>query len=98
MRHGPTSMDYLPLLPQSDLGRQDIDSRTLDKLMRLLEVRLAQLREENDQRLDEVKTATIRGRIAELKALLAIPDLVQGSPAASGGGSAFDAFPSPSAQ
>lgn len=76
------------------LTRADFDSRTWERMRAVLEARLQTLRIENDDRLDEVKTASIRGRIAELKELLALDQRGQ-APATRGDGSAFDAFPTP---
>ena len=75
----------------SPLLRADFQTGTWDRFAELMRRRLAAHREENDQRLDDVKTATLRGRIAELKELLALGDQ---APAESVPGSAsFDAFP-----
>lgn len=41
-------------------------------LMRHLEDRLAELRQQNDATLDDRATATLRGRIAEVKSLLSL--------------------------
>ena len=76
------------------LTHSDFQTRTWDNFKAELEQRLAQHREANDNRLDPEKTANLRGRIAELKELLALAP--KPAPAPSGGGSAsFDAFPSP---
>lgn len=76
------------------LLRDDFQSRTWERMEAHLRERLAELREENDTRLDDVKTATLRGRIAEIKELLALA--AKPAPATRGEGSAsFDAFPSP---
>lgn len=91
------STEYIALASRSELEREDFKTRTWAHFAALLELRLAALREENDNRLDDVKTATIRGRIAEIKALLALPQLAA-SPAASDAGNAFSAFPAPTAR
>ena len=41
-------------------------------LMRHCEDRIAELRQRNDADLDERQTANVRGRVAELKALIAL--------------------------
>ena len=48
-------------------------------LMRHIEARIAELRQRNDADQDDRATASLRGRIAELKALLALdkPDPTQ---------------------
>lgn len=89
--------EYASLVARSELDREDFKTRTWAHLSALLELRLAALREENDHRLDDVKTATIRGRIAEVKTLLALSQLAA-SPAASDAGNAFSAFPAPTAR
>lgn len=88
--------DYQALLAKSQLERDDFKLRTWPRLRALLEDRLADLREQNDNRLDDEKTANLRGRIAEVKALLALEQLAS-APASSGPGSAssLDAFPEP---
>lgn len=75
------------------LTRADFESRTWDRLRALLEQRLAAQREQNDQRLDEVKTAHIRGRIAELKELLALGQQAQAPATRASASASFDAFP-----
>lgn len=90
--------DYLPLAQRSEVSREDFKTRTWAHFAALLELRLAALREENDQRLDDVKTATIRGRIAEVKALLALPQLAASPAASVTGNDAFSAFPVPTAR
>lgn len=76
------------------LTHSDFQTRTWEHFKAELERRLAAHREANDNRLDPEKTAHTRGRIAELKELLALAP--KPAPAPSGGGSAsFDAFPSP---
>ena len=74
----------------------DFNTRTWERLEAVLQARLSKLREENDDRLDETSTAFVRGRIAELKELLLLPENVA-APAKGGFGSAssFDAFPAP---
>lgn len=92
------SADYIAIAPRSELMRDDFNTRTWAHFAALLELRLAALREENDQRLDDVKTATIRGRIAEVKALLALPQLAASPAASVTGNDAFGAFPVPTAR
>jgi hypothetical protein len=50
----------------------DLRTQTWERLEVLLRNRLAEHRISNDDRLDEVKTAHGRGRIAEIKELLAL--------------------------
>lgn len=90
------SADYEALLPGSAIERDDFKTAAWAHIRSLLQDRLAALREENDDRLDEVKTATVRGRIAEVKALLALEQHAS-APASSGSGNAsvYDAFPGP---
>ena len=77
------------------LTHSDFQTRTWEHFEAELQRRLAAHREANDNRLDPEKTATLRGRIAEIKELLALAPK-EPAPAASGGGSAsFDAFPAP---
>lgn len=52
------------------LAASDVASNTWAKLERRLLERLQMLRSENDSPLDAAATATVRGRIAELKLLL----------------------------
>ncbi len=52
------------------LTREDRASPTWVKLQRYLQGRLQKLREKNDQRLPEDKTAQVRGAISEVKFLL----------------------------
>lgn len=54
------------------LTPEDFETRTWERFAAHLTARIDALREENDQFLDDVKTARIRGRIAELKELLAL--------------------------
>lgn len=72
---------------------EDFNTRTWERFEALLTRRLQEHREQNDGSLDEMTTAKTRGRIAELKYLLALAD--ERAPAMSGGGSALDAFPQP---
>lgn len=53
------------------LASSDKESPTWGKLRRHIEERMQQLRAENDGPLDAALTAALRGRIAELKLLLA---------------------------
>ena len=75
------------------LLREDFNTRTWERFEALLRRRLQKHREQNDGLLDEITTAKTRGRIAEIKELLALAD--ERAPATSGGGSALDAFPQP---
>lgn len=78
----------------SYLTHADFQTRTWENFEAELQRRLAMHREANDNRIDPEKTATLRGRIAEIKELLALAS--KPAPAPSGDGSAsFDAFPSP---
>jgi hypothetical protein len=58
------------------LTRSDFDTRTWARLRLLLAARLQLLREENDSGDDET-TARRRGRIAEIKELLALEDEIR---------------------
>lgn len=73
----------------------DFRTSTWERLEAHLQDLLTRAREENDNRLDEVKTAALRGRISVLKDLLALP--AKAAPAQRDEGRAsgsFDAFPS----
>jgi len=72
------------------LAREDFNTRTWERVEALLRARLQTYRELNDSNLDEVKTAKVRGRIAEIKDLLALP---KADPASSGTGN--EQFPAP---
>jgi hypothetical protein len=54
------------------LTMAEINSPSWCRLMEYFADRLAQLRAENDTDKDEVQTAKQRGRIAEIKALMAL--------------------------
>lgn len=54
------------------LDRDDLRSPTWARIESHLRDRLAELRERNDADADEARTAKTRGRIAELKELLAL--------------------------
>lgn len=63
------------------LKRQDIvGTRTWDRLVADLNARLQRLREDNDLPADAETTARRRGRIAEIKELLAFGDDVKAQP------------------
>lgn len=72
----------------------DYQSRTWERFEHVLRQRLAAQREINDARMDLEKTSHVRGRIAELKELLALAQPAQ-APANGerGSTSSFDAFP-----
>jgi hypothetical protein len=54
-----------------ELNRTELNSMTVDKLRRYLVARLASHPTKNDgANLDQVQTAVLRGRIAELKQLM----------------------------
>lgn len=55
------------------LDRSDFNTRTWERMEALLLARLDALRKRNDQNLDSEETANLRGRIAEVKSLLALP-------------------------
>lgn len=60
---------------QCRLTIEDRESPLWRRLAGHMRAELAALREQNDApQLDAIKTATIRGRIAQLKALLALGD------------------------
>ena len=55
----------------------DVNSRTWKELTKYLNQRLATCREKNDNsKLDPLATATLRGEIAAVKDLLALPSQV----------------------
>lgn len=54
------------------LDEQDKTSALWKKLVAYYEIRLDQLREKNDVPKSELKTAALRGRIAEIKEFLGI--------------------------
>lgn len=61
-------------MQSADLNLNDFSSVTWQKLRLLLESRLDVLRKRNDSDLSPDDTAHIRGRIAELKMLLALEE------------------------
>lgn len=64
------------------LKLEDFRSQTWKRLTQTLNERLQELRELNDNpSFDEVKTAGIRGGIAELKRILSLVDMASLSPA-----------------
>lgn len=54
------------------LARHDIETALWRKLESYLEQRMETLRQTNDGDLDPMQTARLRGRIAELKSMLAL--------------------------
>ena len=65
-------------IPTDDpLRRADFDTGTWARLRLLLTARLYRLREENDAPADQDRTAMRRGRIAEVKELLALEDEIR---------------------
>ena len=68
------------------LEPEDFDSRLWQRMRAHLETRLAVLRQENDGSSDELTTAKRRGRIAEIKELLALDIRPQHNPGAPHGG------------
>ena len=54
------------------LTQEDYKTSTCSRMRCHVEVRLNQLRQQNDRHQDAEKTASIRGAIAELKGLLAL--------------------------
>jgi hypothetical protein len=56
------------------LERQDFRTDTWMRLARGLSDRLLALRELNDIRHDDIKTAALRGQISEVKRILALAD------------------------
>lgn len=72
----------------------DFRTDTWKRIQALLRMRLEKARTENDARLDAEKTATLRGRIAELKELLALAEKQAPGEADHGNDAgAFGAFP-----
>ena len=74
---------FVPVSVHGDVGSEAAgeyyklvpSSTTWGYIRNWAEKKLIQLRKENDsQGLDDVATAILRGRIAELKAVLALPD------------------------
>lgn len=57
------------------LNELDIESPTWKKIEKALRERLAGLREANDNTMHETDTAKLRGRISEVKNLLALAEL-----------------------
>ena len=55
------------------LSTEDFRSQTWRRIADIFEERLNELRKQNDAHLDQVKTSEIRGRISELKKILALP-------------------------
>lgn len=60
--------------PPFALTAEDRVSRTWSRLEQHLSDRLQQLRHDNDKPLDATETAALRGRITEVKRLLALAD------------------------
>jgi len=59
------------------LERADFETRTWERLAAHMHARIATHRESNDRPQNtELQTAIVRGRIAELKELLALPEKV----------------------
>jgi len=58
--------------PKFKLSKAQVNSPIWNELMNYFIDRLDQLRCENDSNKDEVQTANHRGRIAEIKALIAL--------------------------
>lgn len=56
------------------LERSDFKTTTWKRLSELLNERLFDLRKMNDQQHEPIKTATIRGQIAEVKRILALAE------------------------
>ena len=56
------------------MQREDFRSATWKRLTKVLEDRVQELRELNDQSFDQTKTAGIRGGIAELKRILSLAE------------------------
>lgn len=55
------------------MNSNDFNSTTWLTLVVELEARLALLRSQNDATLNEIETAKLRGRLAELKRIIALP-------------------------
>lgn len=80
---------------EAPLTLEDFQTRTWALLASHMRERIAELREENDSfKLDEAATARTRGRIAQLKELLALAD--KAAEARASRGSAGDSSPQPS--
>ena len=60
--------------PNIEFSESDRYSSAWLRLKEYLEKRLAYYRIQNDQDADEKETATLRGRIAELKAVIALDE------------------------
>lgn len=60
--------------PENTLAIADVQSPTWAKVRDYLQQRLAQLREENDSGDTEIITTRRRGRIAEIKDMLALEE------------------------
>jgi hypothetical protein len=56
----------------SELIKSDFDTQLWKKLEAVLNDRLEKYRKQNDQNLDDKQTAELRGRIREIKSLLAL--------------------------
>ena len=56
------------------LTRSEIASTAWQRIRKHIEGRIEDLRKQNDGALDEIETARLRGRIAEMKLLLSIED------------------------
>lgn len=60
--------------PKHELTLADFHSATWQKMKKHLQSQLESYRKENDGNLDNDKTQRVRGRIAEVKRLLALED------------------------
>lgn len=63
-----------PKEPAFRLDRLDLDSRTWKRLRAHLEGQLHKARRQNDNDIDPIRTAKLRGRILVIKDLLALGD------------------------
>lgn len=60
--------------PPFQLVAEDRVSRTWSRIEQHLTDRMQQLRQDNDRALDETETAALRGKISEVKRLIALGD------------------------
>jgi hypothetical protein len=68
-------------IPETRLKPEDFRTPTWRRLTLTLNERIQELREFNDQPLDERKTAALRGGISELSKILSLADEASLSPA-----------------
>lgn len=67
------------MLIESPMKAEDFKSPTWRRYTKFLEMRLGELREQNDRHKDSEQTAATRGSIAEVKRMLALGETLSAS-------------------